>query len=98
MTRARRVQLCTWESSAPGAEGSGVSGDPDAACRAAQEWMRDNGAQLARLELVELVTAGASLVPAYRPTGAAWHVTANPGVGHGGWISGSCSTGGTLPA
>lgn len=68
--------LCTWASSAPGVEGSGVSGDPDAASRAAQEWMQDHGAQVARLELVELVVGAASLVPAYRPTGSAWHVTA----------------------
>lgn len=68
--------LCTWESSAPGIKGSGVSGDMDAAAAAAQKWMRDHGAQVARLEVVELVVGAASLVPAYRPTGAAWHVTA----------------------
>jgi hypothetical protein len=98
VTQARKVQLCTWESSAPGVKASGVSGDPDDACRAAQEWMRDNGAQVARLELVELVVGAASLVPAYQPTGAAWHVTAARAGNPGGWISGSCSTGGTLPA
>jgi hypothetical protein len=67
--------LFTWEASAPGVKGSGVSSDEDAACRAAQEWMQDNGARVARLELVELVVGAASLVPTYRPTGAVWHVT-----------------------
>jgi hypothetical protein len=87
--------LYTWKSSAPGVEGSGVSGDQDAACRAAQEWMLGHGARTARLEMVELVVGAASLVPAYRPTGASWHVMA-PGL-PGGWLSGSCTAGARQP-
>lgn len=61
----------TWESSAPGAEGCGVSGGEEEAKAAAAAWMREHLATAARAEPVRLDALELAYVPAGRAIEAA---------------------------
>jgi hypothetical protein len=63
----------TWESSAPGAGGCGVSGDEEDAKAAATAWMRKHQATAARAEPVQLDVMESAYVPAGRAIEAAAH-------------------------
>jgi hypothetical protein len=56
----------TWESSAPGAEGCGVSDGEDGAMAGAAAWMREHAAVSARVEPVCLDAVELAYVPAGR--------------------------------
>ena len=61
----------TWDSSAPGAEGCGVSDGEDEARAAAVAWMREHQATVARAEPVRLDAVELAYVPAGRAIMAA---------------------------
>jgi hypothetical protein len=62
-----------WDSSAPGAEGCGVSDAEDAAKAAAEAWMRQHAAAAAVAAPVRLDVVDLAYVPAGRPLEAVRH-------------------------
>lgn len=63
----------TWESSAPGAGGCGVSGDEEDAKAAAVAWMLEHQATAGRAEPVRLDVMESAYVPAGQAIEAAAH-------------------------
>jgi hypothetical protein len=62
--------LYSWDSSAPGIDGAGVTGTEDSARKAAVAWMRRHRADCAVIERVRL-SSSTRLIPGYLPTGYA---------------------------
>lgn len=63
--------LWTWDASAPGAGGSGVSADPNSAREAARAWMRANQADAGLVEEVQMAVGSGTLLTRYERTGTA---------------------------
>jgi hypothetical protein len=66
------IVLWTWESSAPGVDGGGVSDDPGQALRTASAWIRANGAESGRAAEVLLAVGD------HEPTGVALRALRGP--------------------
>ena len=61
-----------WDADGPDGGASGVSGDPAAACRAAENGMAATGAATAVVEAAVHLDGGGWLTSGYRRTGHGW--------------------------
>jgi hypothetical protein len=66
------VIVWLWDADGPDGGASGVTGDQDSACRAAEEAMAATGAAMATVETATHLDGGAWMKSGYRPTGHVW--------------------------